>query len=1419
MPLFSRSSASASGDASVSASASVHSTQSQKQKTKPKQSRMKLKRFHLKKSQGQADKQNHANDQIKDDALESSTYPLPQALGGVSTSATVASSSRVPPAVVMTPKLVSSASAFASDAISTTTTATAGASTGGPLIIENNTFDLLARVRQLPVPVTKVVKAAEQQVTAHGHELDGFLSFDNGFLPMLYPEKSLPPPWQPWNDLSQNLPEMVSQLTLRSHVETKLPLLPLDGLHPKYYYRVALILGMAAHAYWYCGPQEPTAELPDTLKIPWDTVNRLLGRNGTYLSGEDVQLYNFNYQPQLLTEETQAPILHEDGNNNITRSSTPRFWNSQQDAYRMENLCMLQPMWGNQAERVFHLSFCEMAKAAAPTLAYFALAQDAVIRDDTDDLIDAIELLKRAIERIATAFMKIIPESSAMNGVDPLVWAKTVAPVGVSFNEGMPSPSGLGTPFFHCLDVFFSRGKYSSMLGRDSIQARDFFPPNWHKILAALNDVNVYVYVASSDDQRLHEAWSQCLNTYAGWEGMLGKHLQKTYGFLEMAFKTGSEKALGKPRHTSLCSDGMRLFQHRTNRLTRQFSFTIKGGFGGGFRDRMWDKIMDMLDNSREERLRAHSATFRLPVAKPLQMIGKGNTVSLTLSLPHDCFSWKPGDTVALYPSNSDLMVNNLLDAMHATGEEILRVPPSDWRLHIKSMMDLGLYNGMQGGTLTLRQLLKLAEITHVPISTSQYLARFFPGSNVLNQVMLAHKECTLAEILGPLALASSGGSKFFGLQADGTLSGMTLMSAKDLFDSLNKSLSKTGPLVEDLMEVVDAVGGKALPLLSGKRVSFDEFEKRIYPCIYQVGNREEAGNIFELLVPLSQRQYSIANVYDKSDPKLCLMVSRLSYKRKIDDSRWTPKSRASKRAHGLSVKYVKKWRAFVQKQKELREKEEQNCFQSWFAPRSAKNNAIETVADKPAVTDLLSGFRDGHEIKINGTASNFICDGNDLFFQVCANPSFRPPAIDSPLVMIGAGSGISPFFGYLEERANNGSCGPTIVLWSVPYLIECEHALPELAKMLKRLQTSSIEVHVIVSHEDKWPVYREGSFRMESRPRCGMTEFIRRNQALRKTLQKIILPSTYGGRSGYTYLCGSATFVHEVLDDVDGILMDFALLNPDDDLSVLLQEDAAGKPVKWLVTKLLEDQKVVYEVFNDKPSKNPPCFGISDLVLRNDTSDMTKGLWLVVYGEIYDLRSFVHPGGFTILHSYLGMDASTAWEAVRHHRSQSLNAKLATLHVGKLVQPEFPAHPVMVLPNNDLTNPNSICAKWRDLLFDVVEIENAMQIEYKLVQKHIAGKASPSEVTPMKLQMVFKAHRRFLLTHVASLLHVGLKTAQDHALALARPLDREGSDHRPPTMYSSNTVGTSPYQKLVEELASGSHARDAVLSCDTLVD
>jgi sulfite reductase (NADPH) flavoprotein alpha-component len=63
-----------------------------------------------------------------------------------------------------------------------------------------------------------------------------------------------------------------------------------------------------------------------------------------------------------------------------------------------------------------------------------------------------------------------------------------------------------------------------------------------------------------------------------------------------------------------------------------------------------------------------------------------------------------------------------------------------------------------------------------------------------------------------------------------------------------------------------------------------------------------------------------------------------------------------------------------------------------------------------------------------SGVASAHLCDrielGESLPIYIQANPHFRLPKGDAPIIMVGAGTGVAPYRAFLQQREADGSGG-----------------------------------------------------------------------------------------------------------------------------------------------------------------------------------------------------------------------------------------------------------------------------------------------------------------------------------------------------------------------------------------------------------
>ncbi|MCP4360761.1 MAG: FHA domain-containing protein [Chloroflexi bacterium] len=515
------------------------------------------------------------------------------------------------------------------------------------------------------VPSRMILDMATKTNQRFGHENLGFLSEAFGFLPTSPPPLNLPPGYEAWDEIAENLPDLWRAIRVRQAIQA-MPVLSADkgDLPDEYLLRASVIISMLAHAYHRISDDPPDKPMPEGVQLPWEQITRRLDRLAPHLSYIDLILYNFRLVDPNLAD----------------------------DPFGLSNLELLVSTVDNQEEKVLYLMQVEAHYKIGPITGAIVRAQEAVYHDDVEALKKELIFITDGMQQFGDKiFMALNPNPYSDTFVDPVVWAKTVAPFAVPFTEGTVGPSGVGAPLFHMLDVFFGRHNYSSHLGAEMLNMREWYPKHWRDFFEALEEISVAEYVVKRNDPILNGIYKETTMGYVGDSGFLTVHRLKAYGYLDIAFKVGR-------------------------------SVTI-GGFSGLFKDRVWDLAVDELDFSQNERVHAspqashHAPIKRIEVTNP-----EGEPTKWVKQVVFDVsqtgIRYLPGDRCAILPENSDDLIDKTLVDLHAKGYEKITLT-AQWR----EAVNLRYGYDKDTTTLPLRTLLKFGRIRPVerPVAKALY--------------------------------------------------------------------------------------------------------------------------------------------------------------------------------------------------------------------------------------------------------------------------------------------------------------------------------------------------------------------------------------------------------------------------------------------------------------------------------------------------------------------------------------------------------------------------------------------------------------------------------------------------------------------------------------------------------------------------
>ena len=504
------------------------------------------------------------------------------------------------------------------------------------------------------IPARMILDTATQTNQRLGHENLGFLSETYGFLPTSPPPLKLSPGYEVWDEMAENMPDLWRTIRVRQALQA-MPVLNVDkeDLPDEYLLRASVIMSILAHSYHRISDHPPEEPMPDSVQLPWEQITRRLNRLAPHLSYIDLILYNWK-------------LVDPD----------------REDPFQLDNLELLVSTVDNQEEKVLYLMQVEAHHKIAPLIGAIVRAQEAVYHDDVESLKKELIFITDGIQHFGhKTFMALNPNPHSDTFVDPVVWAKTVAPFAVPITEGTVGPSGVSAPAFHVLDVFFSRHTYNTHLGKEMLNMREWYPKHWQDFFEALGEISVAEYVEKRNVPILTGMYKEAAAAYAGESGFLSRHKVKAYGYLDIAFKVGR-------------------------------SVTI-GGFKGLFKDRVWDLAVDELTYSQTEREGDFPRSSHHAPVKDIEITNTdGDTTKWVKRVVFDVsqtgIRYLPGDRCAILPENSDDLIDKTLAALKAKGYEKITLTTA-WREAVN------LRHGYEETTtLPIRTLLKFGRIRPV---------------------------------------------------------------------------------------------------------------------------------------------------------------------------------------------------------------------------------------------------------------------------------------------------------------------------------------------------------------------------------------------------------------------------------------------------------------------------------------------------------------------------------------------------------------------------------------------------------------------------------------------------------------------------------------------------------------------------------
>jgi sulfite reductase (NADPH) flavoprotein alpha-component len=280
-------------------------------------------------------------------------------------------------------------------------------------------------------------------------------------------------------------------------------------------------------------------------------------------------------------------------------------------------------------------------------------------------------------------------------------------------------------------------------------------------------------------------------------------------------------------------------------------------------------------------------------------------------------------------------------------------------------------------------------------------------------------------------------------------------------------------------------------------------------------------------------------------------------------------------------------------------------------------------------------------------------------------------------------------------------------------------------------------------------------------------------------------------GLGAHFYICGRTRFAVTVLDGLRRIICR---------KTVGTEQERTEKANHMLYDMVANGrlQQDIFPSYSGVTTQIENKYDASEIVLHNSPE---RGYWLVISGRVYDVTQFMnqHAGGQKIMIGSAGIDATRVFQSVMHHVNTEVEAMLGMYEIGVVRRLDFRQEWGTALgPDGLIFVPvEEAFRTWVRYLYVIVEMQNTLNNDFSILDRSTTYQEPPEQLTPLKLQIVTEAHKRFVTTYLDGIIGEdaqvlwsvtsGLCAPDEHILWMQQEMER--IDAKPEARFASQCV------------------------------